>query len=593
MVASVSAGVSPVPAGRAAEFPGSVDSGRAAATEAVSFEVFVPSRDPDGLERLAAAQQDPASPDYRRWIGPEERQRRFGPDPGAIATIEADLRASGFTAEALPNGVRASGTAAAAEAYLGLQLHHVRTPNGRDRIAAPSRPVLPDAVAALGGRIVSFQPMARMQALSRAARPRNRFSAYGPYWTADLREAYRSVSAQVNNGGKRTVGILMDADVQDSDMTTYFARQKLAPPKLTRIPVDGGSGFDPSGDSVESSLDVQQVHGMAPAASIRLYVLPNLNDQSIMDGLNQILSDNLSDIVSMSFGGCELSYSAAYNEGADDSAVLDEYHQIFTQGNVQGITFVASSGDYGALECPQADYFQGVSGTYSFIAGASSPATDPAVTAVGGTNLATTHFAGSVDSAYVSENAHDDQMKPIDPYATGGSVSGGVWGSGGGPSYHFAAPSWQAAVSTGTSFRATPDLAMHMGGCPADASTSCRSLPRSSVWAWIGGVKQPLIGTSAAAPDFAGVLALMEHHRGNVRLGNVNPTIYSLAQAQQAGGLGVFRHAIGGENGLYTTSANGGQPYNMVIGNGSVKIFKFIGAQDQPVAGTPFTLSNP
>jgi subtilase family serine protease len=81
--------------------------------------------------------------------------------------------------------------------------------------------------------------------------------------------------------------------------------------------------------------------------------------------------------------------------------------------------------------------------------GGSNPATDPAVTAVGGTNLETTFNKASLNSAYVRENADADTLvpfDPFDPFGTGGTATGGFWGSGSGPSAVFGEPAYQRAT---------------------------------------------------------------------------------------------------------------------------------------------------
>jgi subtilase family serine protease len=575
----------------AANLRASVDLGRAAAAEEVTFDVTLPSRDPDGLEALLAALQDPASPRFHHWLTPEERARRFGPDPASVAAVMRELTASGLQATATENGVRATGSAGSVERLLSLELHHAQNRLRQNRIVAEAVPHLPPATAAAGGRIATFDPLIRQHAL---ARPANDQSTTGPYWAFDLREAYSAVSAQYGQGGKRTIAILMDADFLDSDIVTYFGDEYATVPAITRIRVDGGAGFDAKGDSVEATLDIEQAAGMANRSAIRLYIIKDLSDQSIMDGLNQILADNVADIVSMSFGGCEASYTAADNGGTDYSYVLDQYHTIFSNGNTQGITFVASSGDNGALQCPPAGYFNGQAGPFTYGPGANSPATDPAVTAVGGTNLVTTYTDGSDDSSYVSENANDDLIGPDDPYGLGQQVSGGVWGSGGGPSIHFAAPSWQSLVSTGTTWRATPDISMQMGGCPDGTISSCAGKNRSAIVTAFNGSLIAEVGTSAAAPCFAGVLALQEHlSNKNERLGNINFATYNVAAYQATHGTLFFHQRIQGYNGAYSSYKNASAPYNMVIGNGSLYINNYIGAFTDPVSGPPFSPSNP
>ncbi|HLY55222.1 MAG TPA: S53 family serine peptidase [Stellaceae bacterium] len=578
----------------AANLHGAADIGAARATDSVSFEVVLPQRDPDGLARLLEAQHDPDTPDFERWLSPAERQARFGPDEAAVARVRTVLAREGFTAEPDALGLHATGRADTASRLFGVALRHVVDARGHDRIVASEGLSLPAALAAENAHVIGFDPFIRMHALARrAAVPQNRTSVVGPYWAADLKQAYHAVSAQVATGAGRTIAILMDADVSDADMTSYFQKDGMPPPSsIQRIEIDGGAGFDPNGDSLETTLDVQQSFGMAPGATIVIYVLKDLSDKSIMDGLNQAISDNLADVVSMSFGICEKVYTAAYNDGTDMTGTLTDYTTLFANGNAQGMTFVASSGDYGALQCPPAAYFAGGGGSYVFHAGASSPATDPNVTGVGGTNLLTDFVPGSFDSTYARENARDDPLEPFDPYGLGVNVSGGVWGSGGGPSIFFPAPSWQSRVTTGTTMRATPDLSLHMGGCPSIAVPGCLSKARSADWEYLDGQKIGVLGTSAAAPNFAGVLALMEQYTGK-RLGNVNPMIYHLAHVQRAGGVASYRQDIAGTNGIYTSNADASAPYNMVIGNGTVKIDNFIGAHGQPRAGVPGTRSNP
>ena len=132
--------------------------------------------------------------------------------------------------------------------------------------------------------------------------------------------------------------------------------------------------------------------------------------------------------------------------------------RFFAQGNAQGITFVASSGDQGGLLCPTANY--GTSGANpTFVPGVSTPADDPNVTAVGGGNLVTTATSGSLNSAYVRESAFGDPQAPYDIYGLGQNVSGGYWGAGGGVSPLFAKPLYQVLAKTGSSrWRTLPDV---------------------------------------------------------------------------------------------------------------------------------------
>ena len=371
--------------------------------------------------------------------------------------------------------------------------------------------------------------------------------------------------------------------------------------------VDGGSGVFVPGtdDSNEASLDTQMSLGTAPGATEMLYNIPVLTDAEIIAGYTAINEDNAVDVVSSSFGECELDFTAAYNGGTDFTSILKTIHALFQQGNAQGITFLASSGDNGARPCvDQAFAASPVLINGSFVLGVENPADDPNVTAVGGTNLQTVASPGVNDSTYLSENADFDPRLPVElsDGVNTFSITNNTWGSGGGFSQIFSKPLYQFLVNTGSNVhRSVPDVSLMMGGCPNDADLAaqdCTALPRSGVIVWIGEQPGVLIGTSSSAPEMAGVLALaVELNRG--RLGNVNPLIYSLSAVQTlAGGLRApkalqfFHRNVSGDNNGFTVVP--GQAYSEVLGNSTLDVKNFLQLQEPHAAGwRPSTPSNP
>jgi len=254
-------------------------------------------------------------------------------------------------------------------------------------------------------------------------------------------------------------------------------------------------------------------------------------------------------VLSASFGECELFYFPKYNNGVDQRGILRAYDELFMQGNSQGITFLASSGDNAGKNCTTVDYLSGEAG--NFTVGVSTPASDPNVTAVGGTNLVTVYEPGSLDSQYATENAWSDPLIPYDPYGTGGSASGGVWGAGGGMSLMWPAPDYQSLVTTGYAGRAVPDIGMQVGGCPGGISVLNKKTdfcdgndnPKDGngntdrsygifaiAFGQSGGGFFGYIGTSLSSPSFAGVLALLIEQKG--RMCNVNDYLYEIAAKQ-------------------------------------------------------------
>ncbi|MBE7210255.1 MAG: S8/S53 family peptidase [Gluconacetobacter diazotrophicus] len=601
----------------------------AAASQPVQFDVVLPLRNAAALDGLLAAQQDPASPSYHRWLTPAQFSARFGPSAATMAAAAAQLRMLGFQVTPRSRSLHATGTAATVDAAFNTTLTTATDTTGQPRLVSGGPLTWPTALSMLGAVVPAFGSSAFTAApfMHRAGngymhRAGNGYGAptsaappSGSLFFDDLRQAYDFPSYRLTVGGGpaasrldgtgTTVAVLMSSDVLDSDVEALFAARNFAaaantaaePRVAMRVPVNGGNGFSADNDTAEeATLDVEQVLGAAPGTRLQLYVTPDLGDPSLISALAQIDEDDGADVVSMSFGQCERYYTAAYNNGQDQTVVLRTFSELFKQGNAQGITFVAASGDSGGLGCIGSSYFNGQPG--SFTAGVSVPAADPNVTAVGGTNLSVAAANGGTGSAYANENAWSDPEVPYDPYGLGTTVSGGVWGAGGGVSSLYARPAYQDAAGIGDAgHRAVPDLGMQAGGCPDIATAPCNggnsavdgagNTDRSALTIAFNGTWDAVIGTSAAAPQVAGIVALLVE--GSGRQGNINPLLYAMARGGSAGGASPFRQDVPGFNGIAT---NGGS-YNFTTGNGTLDVARFLGLGDAERAGAPGTPSNP
>lgn len=617
--------------------------GAAEPTAVTHFNVYLPLTNRAALDQLLRDQTDSSSPRYHQWLTPAQFKAQFGPSRADVAKVREILRAAGFTVvgEKTQN-LEVEGPVSAVEKMFATHLMRVQTPNGKVKLAAAERHLtMPDELARVGAVIPEFWLHLAHVHSSHSARP---LSAADPrfrlsntlsfYYPNDLNEAYQlpSFQTEIPRLGSRHprqiagvgahIGIVISSQILASDLDStfnstinlggglqeiqdYSANSNLPVPTVTTRLVDGGSGaINPNSDDFfEASLDTQMSLGTAPGAQETLYNIPDLSDSSVIDGYTAVIEDNTVDVVSSSFGQCELDYTAAYNAGVDFTYLLRQYHALFQQGNAQGITFLASSGDEGALACLSAAFVNNPTNGTNWILGVSTPAADPNVTAVGGTNLITSATPGVNDATYETENANFDPRLPaefqISPTETV-TVGDFTWGSGGGFSRLFAKPFYQFLVNTGSrTQRAVPDVSLQMGGCPSDADLAvqnCTVLPRSATIVWVDGEPFLLIGTSSSSPEFAGVLALAVELNG--RLGNVNPLIYTLSAIQTlAGGtnapkpLQFFHRDIRGNNNFYTVSP--GQAYSEVLGNSTLIVKNFLGLSFVAPAGTPNTPSNP
>jgi subtilase family serine protease len=605
--------------------------GKPDAASRISFEVTLPLRNVDQLNDLLTALHDPANPQYHHWLTPAQFAASFAPDAATMDRAVAALRGRGLSVQTHTRSLHVSGPVALVESTLGghLQLAHTDTNAQGTRVVSASALQLPPELKEAGAMVVSFgRNEAHVMSL-RATPPLsgtyNRYSQDGGYWFDDLKQAYQYPSyetkvtvkgkAQRLDGTGTTIGVLMSSDYLPTDVAAVFDNEnwsattgKKDPTLYKDVAINGGGGLF-GGAFAEVSIDTQSEIGGAPGAHVILYDIPDLSDGSIFAGYVDAIEANEVDVLSASFGECELVYFPRYNEGQDYRGILVAYHELFLQGNAQGITFLASSGDSAGKACPSVNYFFGKPGIFQ--AGVSIPASDPNVTAVGGTNLVTTYIPRSLDSEYATENAWSDPEIPYDPYGVGETASGGVWGAGGGVSEMWPAPAYQSLVDTGSTARAVPDIGMQVGGCPGGISVLDKktgycnggdspkngdgNIDRSygifAIAVGDGGGFYGYIGTSLSSPSFAGALALLVEQRG--RMGNVNTYLYPIAAKQaKEGAVAKYLHTeIPGFNGLIQSNIS--PTYNVSTGIGTPIVKALVGVGSAVPAGTPQTRSNP
>jgi kumamolisin len=356
----------------------------------------------------------------------------------------------------------------------------------------------------------------------------------GGYAPADLNSAYDAdplLQAGIQ-GSNQTVAVFELDGYPSNDITQYFQAYNLGNPNVTNVLVDGFNGSAGQG-AVEVDLDIEVVAAMAPKAAQIVYEGPN-TDQGVNDTYNQIVIDKKAQVATNSWGECEP------QTGAAELQTLDN---IFSQGVAEGISIYSASGDSGAYDCNDSTL------------AVDSPADDPNITAVGGTNLQLNN------EAYGSESVWSN------PSATQRSPNGA--GSGGGISGVFKESVWQVGSGVQNQFsnggREVPDVSADAD--PAIGYSMYCTAPASGCptggWLSVG-------GTSAAAPLWAGSTALINEYLQNQqksRIGFANPVLYGLQNAQQP--FSPFHDITSGDN-LYYPATPG---YDQASGWGSPDIY--------------------
>lgn len=312
---------------------------------------------------------------------------------------------------------------------------------------------------------------------------------------------------QLFNGEGQTIAIIeFGGGFKTDDLDTYFSGVGLATPYVEAISIDGATNSpigDPNSDDVEVMLDIEVAGSIAPAASLVVYFAPN-TDQGWIDALTTAVhAASPPGVISISWGGAESAWSAASMLALDG---------VFQDAALRGVTVCVSSGDDGSTS-GSGDGFQHVQ----------FPASSPHVLACGGTRL------DSPDGSTIADEV--------------------VWNdsegaSGGGVSDFFALPPWQAEAGVPPSpnpgafvGRGVPDVA---GDADPETGYAIRADGQDLV---VG-------GTSAVAPLWAGLIALMNQYLGPDTVGFLNPVLYEDASAQA-----TFRDITDGDNGNYSAVA--------------------------------------
>ena len=316
------------------------------------------------------------------------------------------------------------------------------------------------------------------------------------------------------SGSGRTI-VIIDAFQNPTmaiDLAAFDSTFGLPAPVLNIIAPDGLTTFNPGnadmvGWAGEIALDVQWSHAIAPGAKIDLVLSKSDEDSDILSATKYAVDHNLGDVISQSFGE---------NENCVDPAIIKGEHKVFANAAAKGITVFASSGDEGAaqLTCDGSSWTQV----------ASSPASDPLVTGVGGTELlAAFDCAGGCVAPAKSAGTYESESALNE---APGLWTEGSFSTGGGFSDLYKRPAFQDGIrGIPRNTRGVPDIAYN-GAIGHGVLASCGAC---------AGLTTPAFyvfgGTSAGSPQWAGLTALADQ-LGHHRVGDINPALYAL------GGLG-------------------------------------------------------
>ena len=488
--------------------------GRVAPSQAVALTLTLPLRDQGGLESFLASLYDPTDPLYHHYLVPEEFARRYSPTQQSYDAVAAFARSRGLSVtRTSPNRLvmSVSGSAAAVESAFAVHLGLYRGADGRIFHAPDADPAVPAALIGRLAGIVGLDNSVLMKPLSHRGSPRHAtLKPVSKHWTlkqaadgpaeigsdphgggltpSDIKAAY-SVDKTPLTGAGQVMGLYELDGYLPSDIATYTSTYSLQAVPLTNILIDGFDG-SAGGSKDEVTLDIEVMNALAPGASKILVYEAQNGGPGVVDLYHKIADDNLAKEISVSWGVAE-SQDSADEKNSENAAFM----QMATQGQS---VFIAS-GDSGA-------YADNVS------IGVGDPASQPYITSVGGTALATNGPGGS----YASETTWGSPS-PIGAGTNGTKTGGG----GGGISIIWPLPDYQKGVGQSSTLRNVPDVSLD-----ADPNNSGYSIYTGGNWVIYG-------GTSVAAPLWAAFTALANQQRaknGDKLIGFANPLIYTIGK---------------------------------------------------------------
>jgi hypothetical protein len=418
------------------------DRGRVSPDLPMTDLILVLSRDPEqqtAFDKFVASQYDPTSPNFHKWLSPEEVGADFGPSETDIATISNWLTGHGFSIGEVPRdrmSIRFSGTAAQVESTFHTEIHNLEV-KGVQHIGNMSDPKIPEALTPVVVGVKSLhnffaRPMHRtgskvtrdsatgkwrrvadtkladspLNVAARPGAPRPQYNTVdqngdpiedvAPFDFATIYNLLPLWNASTPiDGTGQTIAIAGTSDIALSDVTTFRSAFGLPAYTSSNQPtvVSGNSqpltncNTDPytticgEGDLIENTLDVEWSGSIAKGASIILVASypASATDDNLYDSESYIVNKKTANIMNVSYGECELGVGTAGNV---------QYYDLWQTASTEGIAVFVASGDGGSAECDDGES-ESAGNPYSaqFGLAVNGLASTPYNTAVGGTDF--------------------------------------------------------------------------------------------------------------------------------------------------------------------------------------------------------------
>jgi hypothetical protein len=570
-----------------------------------------------GLGKLLSGQIDKSSPNYHKWLTPDQFGKQFGPADQDMQVVTSWLQSHGFEIGSVAKGrtmIEFSGTAAQVQEALHTSIHKYLV-HGEEHWANATDPQIPTALTPVVVGVHTLhnflkKPLIHFTGQRVGAKyvpgklPQVTLTdgthALGPPDYATIYNAKPLYDASTPlNGSGTTIAVVARSDLGNgNDIPDFRSLFNLSGGSFNEVYNGPDPGDLGGGEEVEATLDSSWAGAIAPAANVNFVISATTNTTDGAD-LSElyIIDNNSGDVMSESFGTCEAAVTSTEAQG---TSLLAE------QAAAQGITYVVAAGDNGAEGCDDPDTETVATGPISVNVLAATPYN----VAVGGTMFnengqdskywSTTNNQSNGESAisYIPENVWNQSC----PTAQCGN-NANIWAGSGGASTFFIKPSWQANVRgiPNDGQRHVPDVSLTAAShdpyliCLED---SCAPNSQGEIAFYL------VSGTSASTPAFAGIMSLVDQKMGQVtgktvdRQGQADYVLYPLAASENPqltncnasntsnlpssscifNDVTVGNNEVPGETGYPNAPYDSGVGYDQATGLGSVNVANLVGA---------------
>ena len=329
------------------EAAGIVGAAAASPSQTLAMRLTMALRNSGDLARLIAAQQDPASPEYHRWLTPDEFTSRFGPTDADLARVTRWLKRKGFavtSADASTREISFTGTVAQAQNVFSVKI--AATADGR-LYSNLGDPTVPAELAPLIESIRGLDNLLHSAPLIRRSSPASVVDDTGPaFGPADIYTFYDEtpiLNRDLDGSGNGCVAVVEDSNIDEvaaNEFNSQFGLPALTGSNFSTVLVDG---TDPgqNSDELETMVDVSYSHAVAPGSSIRIYLGDEQHSSAgaILDAIHAAVREKNSPCtaIGISFGFC-----------GGSKGFYKTQSGFFAQAAAQGQSVFVATGDNGA-----------------------------------------------------------------------------------------------------------------------------------------------------------------------------------------------------------------------------------------------------